>query len=66
MFYVCIANKEEGALVVKPGPFNFNYWKRTEKSGSDTSFFYFFYFSLDSYPTSHITFAANNKSAQLL
>ncbi len=34
------ANKEEGALVVKPGPFNFNHWKRIEKAGSDTSFFY--------------------------
>ena len=40
MFYSCIANKEEGALVVKPGPFNFNHWKRTEKAGSDTGFFY--------------------------
>ena len=28
-----IANKERGALVVKPGPLYFNYWKRTEKAG---------------------------------
>ncbi len=40
MFYICIANKERGALVVKPGPLYFNYWKRTEKAGSDTSFLY--------------------------
>ena len=35
-----IANKERGVLVVKLGPSNFNYWKRTGKAGSDTSFFY--------------------------
>lgn len=35
-----IANKERGALVGKLGPSNFNYWKRTGKAGSDTSFFY--------------------------
>ena len=33
MMYLCIANKERGALVVKPGPLYFNYWKRTEKAG---------------------------------
>lgn len=36
-----IANKERGALVVKPGPLYFNYWKRTGKADSDISFFYF-------------------------
>ena len=35
-----IANKERGALVVKLGPSNFNYWKRTGKAGRDVSFFY--------------------------
>ena len=35
-----IANKERGALVVKPGPLYFNYWKRTGKADSDISFFY--------------------------
>ena len=33
-----IANKERGVLVVKLGPSNFNYWKRTGKA--DSSFFY--------------------------
>ena len=28
-----IANKERGVLVVKLGPSNFNYWKRTGKAG---------------------------------
>ena len=28
-----IANKEEKALAVKSGLFNFNYWKRTGKAG---------------------------------
>ena len=35
-----IANKERGVLVVKLGPSNFNYWKRTGKADSDISFFY--------------------------
>lgn len=40
MMYLCNANKEEKASAVKPGLFNFNYWKRTEKADSDISFFY--------------------------
>ena len=36
------ANKEEKALVVKPGLFNFNYWKRTEEAGCATGLFYCF------------------------
>ena len=40
MMYLCIANKEEKAPAVKPGLFNFNYWKRTGKADSDISFFY--------------------------
>ena len=37
--FCCIfatANKEEKALVVKPGLFIFNYWKRTEMAGCAT------------------------------
>ena len=34
------ANKEEKALVVKPGLLNFNYWKRTGKAGCATGLFY--------------------------
>jgi hypothetical protein len=40
MIYICTANKERGALVVKPGPLYFNYWKRTEKAGCGTGLFY--------------------------
>ncbi len=40
MMYLCVANKEEKAPAVKPGLFNFNYWKRTGKADSDISFFY--------------------------
>lgn len=36
MMYLCIANKEEKAPAVKPGLFNFNYWKRTEEAGCAT------------------------------
>ena len=35
-----IANKEEKALAVKSGLFNFNYWKRTGKAGCGTGLFY--------------------------
>ena len=35
-----IANKERGALVGKLGPFNFNYWKRTEEAGCATGLLY--------------------------
>ena len=36
-----IANKERGVLVVKLGPSNFNYWKRTGKAGCATCLFFF-------------------------
>ena len=45
---------------------SFNDAKGSFNNASWSSHEFFFYFSLDSYPTSHITFAANNKSAQLL
>ena len=40
IMYFCYCKQGERRLVVKPVHLNFNYWKRTEKAGGDTSFFY--------------------------
>ena len=40
MVYLCHCKQGERRLARKPVHLNFNYWKRTEKAGSDTGFFY--------------------------
>ena len=39
MVYLCHCKQGERRLARKPVHLNFNYWKRTDKAGSDTSFF---------------------------
>ena len=40
MMYLCYRKQGKRRLVVKPVHLNFNYWKRTEKAGSNISIFY--------------------------